>query len=246
MRKKLAGLFLLAGLLAASAVTAHAETYYGDDNWQVTFTSGAKMESNFGAANLDEAVRGLQPGDNIFLTVHLKNEYGEGTDWYMSNAIRESLEDASSVAEGGAYSYHLKYKAPNGTEKVLYSSDTVGGDTVSQAGEGLNEATNALKDYFFLDSLEGGQSATVELEVALEGETQNNDYQDTLAALEMSFAVEVKDTSTSTRTQIVKTGDRDIPIGYIALMGAGGVILLIFAIRNQRENSRRRKGGGAQ
>ena len=65
---------------------------------------------------------------------------------------------------------------------------------MSAAGEGLKEATSSLKEYFYLDTLSRNQSGVITLEVALDGETQGNDYQDTLADLQMEFAVELRDT----------------------------------------------------
>lgn len=194
MKKKIVSLLLLFVLLCTVSMPVSAKTHSTDKDWRVSFTTNKKMESNFKTKDMDELIYGLQPGDDANISLKLRNENATTTDWYMTNEVLNSLEDRSLTASGGAYTYRLVYTNANGVERVLFDSDTVGGDTVGAAGEGLNEATDALKDYFYLDTLTNGQSGTIDLTVALEGETQGNDYQDTLADLQMNFAVELNET----------------------------------------------------
>ena len=114
--------------------------------------------------------------------------------------------------------------------QTLFSSDTVGGENTIGGG-GLNEVNSALKDYFYLDTLSSGQSGSVELTVALDGETQGNDYQNTLADLQVNFAVQLNDTATPNQpskntSTWVKTGDDTNLVPYFIAAGAGGVLLL--------------------
>ena len=204
MGKKGIGLVLALGLFLGCITPARAETYYGDDNWHVAFTSEEKMESTFKTADLDEA------------------------------------------------------------ETVLFDSDTVGGENSGAAGEGLHGATNALQDYFYLDTLENGQKGTITLEVALDGETQGNDYQDTLADLQMNFAVELRgDTPATPQTpetpgtpetpkkpgtpgtpgKLIKTGDESRPVLLAVVMAGSGLVLLLFCILQWREGKRRKREG---
>lgn len=196
MKKKIS-LFLLCGLFLVRALPAHAETFYGDETWNVTFTGENQMVSSFKTSDINDVVSGMQPGDNVIITLSLKNDNGTSTDWYMKNEVLYSLEDrsANGQTKGGAYTYRLSYRSnQGGEENVLFDSDTVGGEDVSAAGEGLKEATSSLKEYFYLDTLAQNQSGVITLEVALDGETQGNDYQDTLADLQMEFAVELRET----------------------------------------------------
>ena len=59
---------------------------------------------------------------------------------------------------------------------------------VSPAGAGLHEID--LKEFFYLDRLDSGSTGKVSLTIALDGETNGNGYQNTLARLQMAFAVE--------------------------------------------------------
>lgn len=249
MRKMIWKLFLLVGLLASVNITAYAETSHGNSNWSVTFTKDKKMEANFKTSDLDEVIYGLQPGDNVIITLKLKNENKSATDWYMTNKVLYSLEDRSnnSATSGGAYTYKLTYKGPDGQTDTLFDSDTVGGEGDSKAGEGLKQATNGLSDYFYLDTLKSSESGEVTLEVALDGDTQGNDYQDTLADLQMNFAVELNNTGTDNppdnsgrRTRAVQTGDDLSLTPFIVTACVTGILLLIFAFysQNQREKEK--------
>ena len=197
MKKKILSLLLVAGLTVSMPAAAYGETSHGNKGWDVTFTEDKKMQSSFKSSDLDDVIYGMQPGDNVIITLQLKSENATATDWYMQNEVLYSLEDrsANSQTGGGAYTYRLSYQSSQGGEEnVLFDSDTVGGENVSAAGEGLKEATSSLKEYFYLDTLSQSQSGVITLEVALDGETQGNDYQDTLADLQMEFAVELRET----------------------------------------------------
>lgn len=266
MRKRY-GLILTALLLAASSLTAYAESSSGGP-WKVAFTQEGKLESGFATAQLADVIYGMQPGDDATVTLELVNQNSASTEWYMTNKILSSLEDSAAGASGGAYTYRLAYTGQDGREKVLFSSDTVGG-TGTDAGEGLHSISSALEDYFYLDTLASGKSGKITLEIALDGETQGNDYQDTLADLQMNFAVELStntpgtnrpgtntpgnNTSTTnrsnrsastagTRTGVVRTGDETNLVPLYIVMGITGLLFLILAIYGLKRGKKDRKG----
>ena len=239
MKKKILCLVMTLLMVVGASMTAYAEDYVGSDDWTVSFT-GEKMESNFSAQEMDESILNIQPGDSIRVQVNISNDSKRTTDWYMTNAVLKSLEDADSVAEGGAYTYKLSYVAVDGTETVLFDSDAVGGENTDEnVSEGLHQATESLEDYFYLDTLKTGEKGIVYLYVQLEGETQGNAYQDTLAELAMNFAVELVEDGTIIQT--VKTGDA-APIMLFSLLALlSGVVVMIIAIR-QMKNRHNKKG----
>lgn len=249
MKKKRYQLLLLPLFLLFVPMIVHADTSYGSSDWSVVFTADKKMECTFRTADLDEIIYKMQPGDNAILTLNLKNENSVDTDWYMSNKILHSLEDQSLTAKtaGGAYTYILTYKGKDGAVKTLFSSEMVGGDVVSQAGEGLHEATDALEDYFYLDTLSSNQRSSITLEIALEGETQGNAYQNTMADLQMTFAVEestgnptVTEHNFRRVTSDVRTGDMDLTL-IIGIACVSGVLLLILAFYGAAERKKEKK-----
>lgn len=267
MKRKIAGMCLLPGLVFVLAFPVHAETYPQEDlNWHVSFTPEKKMESNFTGSQINQIASGMQPGDNAVMRIDVKNTNSTTTDWYMKNDVLDSLEDDSLTADGGAYTYRLSYVVGN-TETVLYDSDTVGGEGgereefLNRMGRGLNGATSSLDSWFYLDTLEVGEGGTVILEVALDGESQGNSYQDTLANLALDFAVEMRNTPPGdhrrrrdeepaaplppagnvTGTGIVQTGDDSRIVLYSAVGGISGIMLLLFCLYSWRERRRERE-----
>lgn len=260
MKKKWMGLLLACAMALGDGATVCAEHYQGDPGWAVDFT-GSGMESNFNTSDINDAIYNLQPGDSIDISVALKNTAGRAADWWMTNKVLKSLEDTQRVAGNGGYTYILTYRPPQGEPETLYSSDTVGGerDGDMDVGEGLHEATESLSEYFYLDTLNSGEQGTISLTVALDGETQGNAYQDTLANLTLNFAVEerkdpvpVNDEGdgdgeepggeTSVRRP-PKTGDDSNLMLYVGLSLGSGLAFLILALHSLYKSKRREEGG---
>ena len=271
MRKKMCSLILASACSAALVVPAwcmgpvHAEELTGSRNWLVEF-DGEEMQSNFSSDEMAEEIYGILPGDTMDLQVAIKNSGEEAMDWYLSNEILQSLEEGSE-AEGGAYTYRLVYTDDAGEETILYDSNTVGGEGASQSGEGLHQATDALEDFLYLDQLAPGADGEVNLSVTLDGETQGNGYQNTLAALQMNFAAETAAPETitqkgedqivertergentvttvyETQHQTPKTGDTAPLLILSALMLFSGIVLLVFAVLYYKKHRRSGEGG---
>lgn len=287
MKKKIICLCLAAVLFFSTVLPARAENYEGGSGWQVSYSGGSKLNTNFKTSSFSDTIRQIQPGDTVTFSILLKNEDSAVTDWYMTNRITRSLEE-HSVANGGAYTYVLTYTPANGSPIEFFNSDRVGGESAAadgtenggaeggtessgtengaesggaeggagdqepdpgidaladepQQGEnvsgndaqvsvtdndiGLHEATKELgRSFFLVDTLSQGQTGRVELTVTLEGETQGNDYQDTLADLTMEFAVErrpspVYDRRSPKHRTVVRDGeiiyDDDVPLANL-------------------------------
>lgn len=258
-------LCFLISVLPSDTLAVHKD---GKSGLYCKFTSGKVMETNFKTAFDDENLT-LQPGDDITFTISLENEYAGTATWYMTNEVINSFEQGrgahtggeEGATTGGVYEYVLTYIKPDGTPVTLYDSKILGGteelsEELRNRLGGLRGATDELKDYFYLDDLTQGQKATITLNIALDGETQGNAYQDTLADLQMNFAVELPRTtptptvsptpttpgsstnrsstttgrSTTSSTSVVKTGDETNLRGYFIAVGVAGAVLLVLGI----------------
>lgn len=243
MKKKVFAAVLSLALLLCAVPTAFAETNSAE--WDVTFTSENTLDSNYTAANLSSKVHEMQPGDTVNLTLNLRNDNGAPANWYMSNTVLQSLEESGNAANGGAYEYELTYANPDNGVDVLFTSDAVGGELSASDRVGLKNATEALEDYFYLDTLEPGERAVVNLRVSLDGETQGNSYQDTLARLQLNFAVDPTTERTEIVTRpglpVVQTGDHNDSLPFIIAAGASGLLLLVLALLGTRERKNRNK-----
>ena len=223
------GLSILTALVLLLSLTVTAVAAEADNNEDLGSLeyNGTKLIASSDFADLNDYLSGMEPGDSVLFTVTLKNSGTEDADFWMKNDAIQSFED-DTEASGGAYTYILSY---NGEE--LYNNETVGGDVADDLAKrgGLHEATEALKEFFFLDTLKSGASAKVTLYVALDGLTQGNSYQDELSKINLTFGVE---------DHTVLTGDqtKTLPF-YIALAASGAAlaaVLVVLAIR-------KRKGG---
>lgn len=252
MKRRFAGLALVTLLCAGSVLTVQAVDQEGRDDWKAEFT-GKGIESNFSSQSLADEISGMLPGDSVKIRVAVSNASGQNTDWYMSNEVLQSMED-NSPANGGAYRYELTYKG-SGEEEILYSSDSVGGENVTAAGEGLHEATDNLEQFFYLDHLKKGEQGYITLTVALNGETHGNGYQNTLARLQLNFAVEKtgggggggsdKTVLTPGTTSViyspgaVQTGDPGGMVFWSVIALVSGLALLICGLIYQRNRGGR-------
>lgn len=174
----------------------------------------------------------MQPGDTATFTINLRNDYSKATNWYMTSKIVDSLEEGT--AKNGAYTYYLRYvnNTDSSKNRDIFKSEAVGGESSS----GLMEINEALKEdytasngekYFYLDNLARGQGGQILLTVALDGETQGNDYQDRLADLKMNFAVQIYD---QPPIDAPKTNDENNLIPYYIAMIISGLLFLYFAL----------------
>ena len=242
-----------AAVLLTAAVMALAMTgacVFADSttiDGKATF-NGNEIESSLDAGEVVKAFNDLQPGDDITVNIEYKNEYGKSTDWYMANEVVQTLEKTDQArkiagtekAENGGYTYSLTHTDKNGKETVLFSNGEVGGDAKPADMEGLEQATNALDEWFFLQTLGHNESGKVKLYVKFDGETEVNDYMDTAGKLLLAYAVELDKTSPSGKHKKVETGDESNLLLYIAMMTAALLMLILTILSFMKD---RREAG---
>ena len=212
--------------------------------------NGTDIESTFSSSTIAKAVEDLQPGDDVTFTVTYTNESNDDTDWYMENSIVQTLEKTSAKkkvsgtgeAENGGYTYELTHYDKNGNKEVLFSNDEVGGEygvvpdlDSGKEMKGLEPATNALDEWFYIQTLSKNESGKVVLHVAFDGETEVNDYMDTDGELNLRFAVE----KVSKKSKRVYTGDHSDLIMWSAICLVSGLLLIVLAwlFRKQKGGS---------
>lgn len=240
----LAAALLVGVACPTSALAAHLT---GGSNWSATYTQDGKMTDTYSTQEYIDQVSNLQPGDDITFEVKAIHANKDNADWYVSNDVVTTLEDSKSDAEGSNYEYLLQWEGPK-QSRTIYDSQRVGGDQQSSADpEGLNEATEAMDEYIFLEQMKKGQSGKIILKVTLDGETEGDAYFDTLAQLKVRFAVEPVTEDTTERKReipkedriVVRTGDetRLFPL-YVAMFVSGIAImgLLVWNVRDNRKN----------
>ena len=262
-KKILPVLALTLALVMGMSASVLAESY--EYNGTCTF-NGKEMVEDFSSSTIADAVSNLQPGDDVTFTVQYVNGSNESTDWYMENAVAQTLEktnaarknanvSGNSTAENGGYTYELIQYDKNGKENVLFSNSGVGGDKgkvtdlndPNKKLEGLEPSTNALDDWFYIDTLsKKGQNGKVVLHVAFDGETEVNDYMDTDGELNVRFAVELTPKGNTPSGKAVKTGDQSNLLMWAAIGLVAGLLMLVFAFLSRRGDRKSAQGKGGR
>lgn len=274
MKKRIGSLFLALAItgvgimLNTSLVNAATQT----TGWTVTY-DGGKFVSDYDISK--STITSAMPGDTISYEVNYKNASGTTSDFYVSTDVINSLEEKSigggqSNAAGGAYTYKLSYKVGN-QETVIHDSETVGGDNNTVVG--LKQAVGNIESgkvpYFNVGRLNNGQTGTIIITVKLDGNSQDNNYMEKLATLDLKFGAEkvpkpqnnvVTNTSvnhvvytTPGGVQVVAidepkvpqsggnpvTGDSILPIIICTMAMVLGIILVVIYFRMEKKTKRR-------
>lgn len=255
---KAAGALLCAAALALMMPGVALADDAGHD-WVVSF-DGSKLASD---GNLQQRLSGLQPGDSRTFTITLVNDSGETVDWWMRNAIQDTMEQAG--AAGAAYTYTLTFIDGSGSMHEIFSNDAVGGDAAGAtfAARAANEAQpqsgglfnatqdTGMEDWFFLDTFAPGAVRTMSLTMGLDPETHTNAYFDTDAGAILAYAVEpvsednrvvvneeTLQKSTTDTTPLGKTGDLLGMTTMVALVlgFALAAAAVFFGMADRRKN----------
>ncbi len=153
-------------------------TYDGSDT--IKTTKDGKVESE----KIKKKLEAVLPGDTIKLKIGYENKDKNDADFYLSTDITNYLEDTKK-ASGGGYTYKISYKTPANSDRVdVYSNDMVGGDET-----GLSQVDTGANTFFKIGTLKKDQVGDVQIEITLDGNTQDNSYMATLAALDIKFGV---------------------------------------------------------
>lgn len=238
LRNKVSFLIILTSVIMMMILSTTQSTFAAKKSFDEKCSyNGKKIVTDYSSKKFKEAIKNMEPGDTLDYKLQYTNKSDKTTLWYMKNEVLETLEDNSDQAENGGYTYVLKAAG-----QTLFNNSAVGGEKVVNKLQGLKQATNATKDYFFIEELKPGKSGTTTLHVELDGETGVNTYMNTQGALSFQYAVEEKGTASSqenpgTRSRI-KTGDMNRIIYYVMLLSAAVLLLVIAVILWIRDRKR--------
>lgn len=236
--KKITSFLIMTGMIIMVLLIMTQASYAQNKKFSEKYTyNGKKIVSDFSSDKFAAAIKNMEPGDTLDYKITYTNKSKKTTLWYMRNRVLETLEDNSDQAKNGGYTYILK----NGNE-TLFDNSAVGGEKVINKLQGLKQATNATKNFFFVQELKPNKSQVTTLHVELDGETEVNTYMDTHGALLLTYAVQDKDQATGgnePRTpRLVRTGDVNRLIYYVALFVTALVLLVIAVLIWRRDRKR--------
>ena len=236
--KKVFICLLAALMLMAAGAGAFADSMKNEEKYTAEFTGNELSIIGYDEGKIAEIVNSMQPGDDVTITIYLRNSSSGSVAWYMHNEAIKTMEESVSSAAGGLYTYRLTYTDTSGKVlKTFYDSSKIGGElTGASAPEGLNQINDKLKDWFYVDTFSPKQERMVQFYISLEGETQGNIYQNAAATIQARFAVEPVKSNTTTGgggtstlySTRPKTGDAARPglWAVMALLCAGGFTVM--------------------
>ncbi len=238
MKKVLIYLSLI--VLSVSCLTNRVVADSGTHEYTVYY-DGNEIQYDDASASIDDILSSLEPGDDVSINVTLRNDSDKSIEWYMKNNS-ENFSGGNGELEG-LFTYRLTYSGSS--NMTLYNSDSVGGKN----GDGIQEATEDLKEYFELEVQKPGGSGVVTMYLALEGDTLDNSYEITKAKLTAMFEVEElpdpenKEEHTSRVVYIPYTGDTInlnfyIVMEMIALLLLAIVVFAYYVYSRRQEKSR--------
>lgn len=189
MKKRILTLVLALTLtvvgLAGQTTLAQATEEY---DWVATYDGGSVIKTTrdgkVESEKIKKKLEAVLPGDTIKFKIGYENLDSSDADFYLSTDITNYLEDTKK-ASGGGYTYKISYKTPSDGERIdVYSNDMIGGDDA-----GLSQVDTGSNTFFKIGTLKSKQMGDVQIEITLDGNTQDNSYMATLAALDIQFGV---------------------------------------------------------
>ena len=222
-------------MLALMTVLMMSQAAFAVSGGTFTF-DGNDIVNSAADDDIDAKIKDLEPGDSVSFTFNYKNSSSEETEWYLSNEVVRTLEEAIANGDNeGGYTYKLVNDGYS-EDMTIFDSEAVGGDyTPDGIPEGLKGATDATEEYIHIDKVPAGKGGTTTLTVTLDPESQANSYMASNGQLRISYAVETIENETVYKYKKVDTGDRtNLLLPVITFTGA--LALLVLAVLSYRKD----------
>ena len=206
--------FLCSALLAmaVSMVPIHADD--ADGSMGLTFEGDSEK---FITYEQNSAYENMAPGETRVQQVTLTNDDHREMKFYVRGEYSDPLGE-------GVANEQIAYDINFANNGETFYSGKIGGMTKSNM--------NSLENNYLLKTLKQGESTTIDLSIAVDGDSMDNTYQNTEGYLNLIFSVEYEET---TPIEKVVTVVKKIPvINKIPGVNTGdtttiGAILGVFA-----------------
>lgn len=213
----------------------------------VTFSGSSDIQYE-GREEFADNFADMLPGESRTEEIVLRNEDDKSAEFYLQSQVLKAFEDTVD-ASGAAYNISLQLHKGSKTSVIFGGPEE--GDSARIGGdeEGLANLNEAMGDWVYLTELAPGESATLEMLVALDGESSTNDYQQALGTFSFEFGVDYPSPAPKADpvvnkkyvkgdpryvTKTVKTGD-DAPILALLTMGAAALGVLTVVGKKSRK-----------
>ena len=172
MKKIMMVFGMIASLLLGMNTVAFAE-----ETPTATFDGSSEIKYNYDdTTNFGTAFEGMMPGEERTQEIRLENTYSRTVNFYMQQEVIRAFEDTVD-ASGAAYDISLVL-VKGSEEDVIFGGNEEGGTgRVGGDEEGLANLNDAMEGWIYLTALDPNETASLQMTVRLDGESNTNAYQ---------------------------------------------------------------------
>lgn len=243
--------------LIASLLLGMNTAVFAEETPTATFDGSKEIKYNYSdTENFGSAFEGMLPGEERMQEILLKNTYSRSVNFYMQQEVLQSFEDTVN-ASGAAYDIMLALVKGNETNVIFGGSEEDGSGRIGGDEEGLANLNDAMDGWIYLTALEPDETASLQLTVKLDGESNTNEYQSASGIFDFQFRAsyddpqtvyqkgettyvrkEVKGEDVVTRiVRTVKTGD-NAPVLLLSAAAAAAILLIAVLLIVRRKKNR--------
>lgn len=155
-----------------------------------------------GMENFAENFSDMYPGESRTQEIVIQNNDDRDVEFYLQPSVLQSFEETVN-ASGAAYNISLKLHTKDDTYTLFGGTEEdniarIGGDEV-----GLGNLNEAIDGWIFLTTLQPQETASLEMMVALDGESNTNDYQAALGTFQFEFGVDFPSPAPQAEPEII-------------------------------------------
>lgn len=243
--------------MIASLLLGMNTVAFADEVPTATFDGSKEIKYNYSDTdNFGTAFEGMLPGEERTQEILLKNEYDRSVNFFMQQEVIKAFEDTVN-ANGAAYDISLNLVKDGETTVIFGGSEEDGAGRVGGDSEGLANLNDAMDGWIYLTALEPDETASLQMTVKLDGESNTNAYQSASGTFDFQFRAtyddpetvyqkgeptyvkkEVKGEDVVTKiVRTVKTGD-NAPILLLSAAGAAAVLLIVILLVVRRKKNK--------
>lgn len=243
--------------LIASLLLGMNTAVFAEETPTATFDGSKEIKYNYSdTGNFGTAFEGMLPGEERTQEILLKNAYDRSVNFFLQQEVIQSFEDTVD-ASGAAYEIMLALVRGDETTVIFGGSEEDGSGRIGGDENGLANLNDAVDGWIYLTALEPEETASLQLTVKLDGESNTNEYQSASGIFDFQFRAtyddpetvyqkgettyvkkEVKGEDVVTKiVRTVKTGD-NAPVLLLSAAAAAAVLLMVILLIVRRKKEK--------
>ena len=155
-----------------------------------------------GMEDFAENFSDMYPGESRTQEIQIQNQGNKEAEFYLQPSVLQSFEETVD-ASGAAYNISLKLHTKEGDYTLFGGTEEDESARIGGDGEGLGNLNDAIADWIFLTRLQPQETASLEMMVALDGESNTYAYQNALGTFQFEFGVDFPSPAPQAEPEII-------------------------------------------